>query len=57
MLFAGLYIDVDVVYLDLAKAFDKVDHNILLLKLFNLGIRGKLLAWLKEFLTKRKHIW
>ena len=30
----------DVIYLDFAKAFDKVDHGILLHKLRNHGIRG-----------------
>ena len=45
---------VDVIYLDFAKAFDKVDHTILLAKLTKLGIRGKLLNWLKLFLTNRK---
>ena len=46
--------EVDAIYLDLAKAFDKVDHDILLLKLYNLGIRGKILTWIKEFLKNRK---
>ena len=46
--------EVDVIYLDLAKAFDKVDHDILLLKLYNLGFRGKILTWIKEFLKNRK---
>ena len=46
--------EVDVVYLDLAKAFDKVDHNVLLHKMFHLGIRGKVLSWLREFLKNRK---
>ena len=45
--------NVDVVYLDFAKAFDKVDHNIVLAKAHNFGIRGKLLAWIKEFLSNR----
>jgi len=45
--------NVDVVYLDFAKAFDKVDHNIVLKKVQNLGIQGKLLQWIKEFLTNR----
>ena len=46
--------NVDVIYLDFAKAFDKVDFNILLHKLEKHGIQGKLLAWIKEFLTNRK---
>ena len=39
--------------LDFAKAFDKVDHNILLQKLQSLGINGKLYAWVKSFLLDR----
>ena len=44
----------DTVYLDFAKAFDKVDHNLLLKKLKAVGIKGKLLNWLKAFLSHRK---
>ena len=44
----------DVVYLDFAKAFDKVDYGILLHKLKSLGISGLLLKWLHSFLTNRK---
>ena len=43
----------DTVYLDFAKAFDKVDHGILCHKLRNLGINGKVGLWIKEFLTSR----
>ena len=46
-------LNVDSVYLDFAKAFDKVDHNIVLQKLSSLGVRGKLLMWIKSFLTCR----
>ena len=46
---------VDMVYLDLAKAFDKVDHGILLHKVKDLGITGKLGQWFYHFLTNRKH--
>ena len=46
--------DVDVIYLDFAKAFDKVDHGILLEKLYNIGIKGNILNWIKSFLTNRK---
>ena len=45
---------VDAIYLDFSKAFDKVDHHILLRKVENLGIKGKLLNWLRVFLTNRQ---
>ena len=44
---------VDMVYLDFAKAFDKVDHGVLLDKMKMLGITGKLGVWLYHFLTGR----
>ena len=44
---------VDVIYLDFAKAFDKVDHGVLLRKLVKLGIGGKLLRWIHCFITNR----
>ena len=46
--------DVEVVYLDFAKAFDKVHHGILLQKLRTVGITGKLYDWIKNFLSNRK---
>ena len=45
----------DMVYLDFSKAFDKVDHGILLHKLKALGITGKLGVWFYNFLTNRTH--
>ena len=45
--------DTDAIYLDFAKAFDKVDHKILLDKLYAYGIRGNLLAWIKSYLSNR----
>ena len=46
--------EVDIIYLDLSKAFDKVSHNLLLLKLNNYGISGPLLSWfLRNYLTDR----
>ena len=46
----------DTIYLDFSKAFDKVDHNVLVSKLQLLGIGGKLLCWLKAFLYNRKQL-
>ena len=45
----------DVIFLDFSKAFDKVDHKLLLHKLDHHGIRGGLLSCLRDFLTNRKH--
>ena len=45
--------NVDIIYLDFAKAFDKVDHGILLHKLRAMGIKGKLGVWIHSFLTNR----
>lgn len=45
--------NVDVIYLDFAKAFDKLDLNITLKKLKHLGVDGKIGRWLHSFLTNR----
>ena len=46
--------NVDVAYFDYAKAFDKVSHRLLLVKLKAYGIDGKLLAWLSAYLDDRR---
>ena len=45
---------VDVAYFDYAKAFDKVSHRRLKLKLKSYGIDGKLFAWIEAWLGERK---
>ena len=47
------WIQVDVIYLDMSKAFDKVSHRKLLRKLRDYGFGGKLLAWLESYLHDR----
>ena len=44
---------VDVIYLDFAKAFDKVPHHRLLRKLEGYGVSGRLLEWVKGWLLNR----
>ena len=44
---------VDVVFLDFAKAFDKVPYQRLLLKVASLGIGGKLFDWIRNWLLNR----
>ena len=43
----------DLVLLDFSKAFDKVSHQKLLLKLHRYGIRGPTLKWIQAFLSDR----
>ena len=44
------------IFCDLRKAFDCVNHKILLGKLHKLGIRGFELLWFQDYLTNRKQI-
>ena len=45
--------NVDTIYLDFSKAFDKVDHRILMKMLNSIGIHGKIGRWIYSFLTGR----
>ena len=48
-------VNVDIVYSDFEKAYDKIDHQVLLFKMKKqFKIKGKLLKWIKNFLIKRK---
>ena len=45
---------VDLVFLDFNKAFDKVAHRRLEAKLSHYGVKGKTLNWVSAFLSDRK---
>lgn len=44
---------VDTIYTDYSKAFDRIDHKLLLLKLGYLGIRGDLFRWFTSYVHNR----
>ena len=47
--------NVDVIYSDFEKAYDKVDHKELVNKMTNkFKVKGKLLKWIENFLKDRK---
>ena len=44
------------VLIDLSKAFDSIDHSILLVKLQTIGVSNSVLAWFKSYLSGRSQI-
>lgn len=45
---------VDVLYLDFSKAFDRVNHNVLLRKLATFDVPNNVLLWLRSYLSNRR---
>ena len=50
----GYPLDVDVVYLDFEKAFDKIPCRKLMLKFRAMGISAKVSDWIKDWLMDRE---
>ena len=48
--------DTDSIYLDFEKAFDKVDLELLMLKLKRYGFHHKILSWIQSFLSHRQQV-
>jgi hypothetical protein len=44
----------DILILDFAKAFDKINHSLLIHKLQHYGIIGKSVRWIQNWLANRK---
>ena len=42
------------IFIDLAKAFDTIDHSILISKMQHYGIRGVAISWIRSYLSNRK---
>ena len=51
-LYSGLF--TGMILIDLQKAFDTIDHNILLLKMPSLGFSREVIDWYKSYLSSRK---
>ena len=54
-IYSGLIVDKDTdsIYLNCGKAFDKVDHQLLLLKLEKYKFHPKLITWIKSLLSDK----
>jgi hypothetical protein len=46
--------EIDVVFLDIAKAFDTVPHDLLIKKLYSFNINQKVIQWIENFLSSRQ---
>ena len=47
-------IQFDCIYFDFVKAFDRVSHQRLLINLYNIGIRGHSINWIKDLIKGRE---
>lgn len=47
-------LEVHTIYTDFEKAFDSVNHNILISKLTEMGLHAKVICWLKSYLKSRQ---
>ena len=43
---------IDIIYFDFAKAFDRVPHKRLMVKLASYGISGNVFEWIRSFLRE-----
>jgi hypothetical protein len=46
-------LDIDCIYTDFKKVFDKVPHKRLIKKIENYGIANPILSWIEDFLSRR----
>ena len=46
--------EVDILYTDMSKAFDRVDHSLLLVKLKHIGLPTSYLKWLSSYILNRQ---
>ena len=45
-----------VIFLDVAKAFNCIDHNVLYAKLRSVGMSNRILNWFRSYLTRTQMI-
>ena len=43
-------------FLDFSKAFDRINHSIVVTKLINLGVRCSIIPWIGSFLSNRPSV-
>ena len=55
LMFTESSCSVDMIYLGFSKAFDKVDHGVILHKLRDMGIASTLDIWFHSFLSNHYH--